>query len=162
VNGSKNEPRLAFAPVTAADFDSLAELRVAAMRASLEHLGRFDPVRARERLRNSFYPEHTHRILCDGVPVGFYTFRPVPEGLRLEHLYIHPDAQNRGIGGRVLEKLLTTADDQNLSVHVGALRDSASNRFYARNGFTRVVESEWDITYRRASASSRAPSLKPA
>lgn len=162
MNGSKNEPRLAFAPVTAADFDSLAELRVAAMRASLEHLGRFDPVRARERLRNSFYPEHTHRILCDGVPVGFYTFRPVPEGLRLEHLYIHPDAQSRGIGGRVLEKLLTTADDQNLSVHVGALRDSASNRFYARNGFTRVGESEWDITYRRASASSRAPSLKPA
>ena len=162
MNGSKNEPRLAFAPVTAADFDSLAELRVAAMRASLEHLGRFDPVRARERLRNSFYPEHTHRILCDGVPVGFYTFRPVPEGLRLEHLYIHPDAQSRGIGGRVLEKLLATADAQNLSVHVGALRDSASNRFYARHGFTRIGESEWDITYRRASASSRAPSLKPA
>ena len=162
MNGSKNEPRLTFAPVTAADFDALAELRVAAMRASLEHLGRFDPVRARERLRNSFYPEHTHRILCDGVPVGFYTFRPVPEGLRLEHLYIHPDAQSRGIGGRVLEKLLATADAQNLSVHVGALRDSASNRFYARHGFTRIGESEWDITYRRASASSRAPSLKPA
>ncbi len=162
MNGSKNEPRLAFAPVTAADFDSLAELRVAAMRACLEHLGRFDPVRARERLRNSFYPGHTHRILCDGVPVGFYTFRPVPEGLRLEHLYVHPDAQNRGIGGRVLEKLLATADTQNLPVHVGALRDSASNRFYARHGFTRVGESEWDITYRRASASSRAPSLKPA
>ena len=162
MNGSKNEPRLAFAPVTAADFDSLAELRVAAMRASLEHLGRFDPVRARERLRNSFYPGHTHRILCDGVPVGFYTFRPAPEGLRLEHLYVHPDAQNRGIGGRVLEKLLATADTQNLPVHVGALRDSASNRFYARHGFTRVGESEWDITYRRASASSRAPSLKPA
>lgn len=162
MKGSKNEPRLAFAPVTAADFDSLAELRVAAMRASLEHLGRFDPVRARERLRNSFYPGHTHRILCDGVPVGFYTFRPVPEGLRLEHLYVHPDAQNRGIGGRVLEKLLATADTQNLPVHVGALRDSASNRFYARHGFTRVGESEWDITYRRASASSRAPSLKPA
>lgn len=162
MSGPKNEPRLAFAPVTAADFDSLAELRVAAMRASLEHLGRFDPVRARERLRNSFYPEHTHRILCDGVPVGFYTFRPVPEGLRLEHLYVHPDAQSRGIGGRVLARLLTLADAQNLTVHVGALRDSASNRFYARHGFTRVGESEWDITYRRASASSRAPSLKPA
>ena len=162
MNGSKNEPRLTFAPVTAADFESLAELRVAAMRASLEHLGRCDPVRARERLRNSFYPEHTHRIFCDGVPVGFYTFRPVPEGLHLEHLYIHPDVQSRGIGGRVLEKLLATADAQNLPVHVGALRDSASNRFYARNGFTRVGESEWDITYRRASASSRAPSLKPA
>ena len=160
MSGPKNEPHLTFAPVTAADFDSLAELRVAAMRASLEHLGRFDPVRARERLRNSFYPENTHRILCDSIPVGFYTFRPVPEGLRLEHLYVHPDFQNRGIGSQVLAKLLAVA--QNLPVHVGALRDSPSNRFYLRHGFTKVGESEWDITYRRASASSRAPSLKPA
>ena len=162
MSGPKNEPHLTFAAVTAADFDSLAELRVAAMRASLEHLGRFDPIRARERLRNSFYPEHTLRIFCDGVPVGFYTFRPVPEGLRLEHLYIHPDAQNRGLGGQVLAKLLTTADAQKLPVHVGALRDSASNRFYLRHGFEKIAESEWDITYRRASASSRKPSLKPA
>ena len=162
MKGSNNEPHLTFAPVTATDFESLAELRVAAMRASLENLGRFDPIRARERLRNSFYPEHTHRVLCDGVPVGFYTFRPVPEGQRLEHLYIHPDAQNRGLGGRVLARLLTMADAQNLPVHVDALRDSPSNRFYLRHGFTKVGESEWDITYRRASASSRAPSLKPA
>jgi hypothetical protein len=54
------------------------------------------------------------------------------------------------------------ADAQNLPVHVDALRDSPSNRFYLRHGFTKVGESEWDITYRRASASSRAPSLKPA
>ena len=162
MNGSKNETRLTFAPVTAADFESLAELRVAAMRASLEHLGRFDPMRARERLRNLFYPEHTHRVLCDGVPVGFYTFRSVPEGLRLEHLYIHPDFQSRGIGGCVLTELLAVADEKKLPVFVGALRDSASNRFYLRHGFEKVTESEWDIAYRRASAFSRAPSLKPA
>ena len=149
MNGSKNEPHLTFAPVAAADFDSLAELRVAAMRASLEHLGRFDPVRARERLRNSFYPEHTHRVLCDGVPVGFYTFRSVPEGLRIDHLYLHPDAQNRGLGGRVLASLLNAADRQCLPVFLGALRDSASNRFYLRHGFTKIAESEWDISYRR-------------
>lgn len=153
---------MTFAPVTTADFESLAELRVAAMRASLEHLGRFDPIRARERLRNSLYPEHTHRIVCDGVPVGFYTFRPVPEGQRLEHLYIHPDFQSRGIGGRGLTELLAVADEKKLPVFVGALRDSASNRFYIRHGFEKVTESEWDIAYRRGSAFSRAPSLKPA
>lgn len=152
-----------FALVTAADFDALADFRVAAMRASLEHLGRFDPVRARERLRSSFYPEHTRRIVHNEIDVGFYTFRPVAEeGLRLEHFYVHPDFQNRGLGGQVLAKLLAVADAQNLPVHVGALRDSPSNRFYLRHGFTQIAESEWDITYRRASASSRAPSLRPA
>jgi GNAT superfamily N-acetyltransferase len=146
----QNEPRLTFTPVTADDFESLAELRVAAMRASLEHLGRFDPVRARERLRNSFYPEHTRRIVCDGAVVGFYTFRPIPEGLRLDHLYLHPTAQNRGIGGLVLAQLLADADRQNLPVFLGALRDSAANRFYLRHGFEKTDESEWDISYRRS------------
>lgn len=148
-------PDPTFAPVTAADFDALAEIRVAAMRASLEHLGRFDPVRARERLRASFYPEHTRRIVCDGTAVGFYTLRPVAgEGLRLDHLYLHPDFQNRRIGSRVLTHLLAVADEQNLPVYVGALRDSASNRFYLRHGFAKIGESEWDIHYRRPSVSA--------
>jgi hypothetical protein len=40
---------IVFFPVLAADFDSLVALRIAAMRESLERVGRFDPERARER-----------------------------------------------------------------------------------------------------------------
>jgi hypothetical protein len=70
--------RLAFAPVTESDFDELVALRIAAMRESLERVGRFDPVRARERLRASFYPADTQFIVFDGVRVGFSTFRFLP------------------------------------------------------------------------------------
>jgi ribosomal protein S18 acetylase RimI-like enzyme len=146
---SEREPKVRLVPVTAADFDLLADLRIAAMRESLERVGRFNPERARERLRSSFHPEHTCLIIFEEAKVGFYAARPSPEGLRLDHLYIHPDFQRRGIGGVVLKQILAGADQGAVPVLVGALKESASNRFYQRYGFAITSESEWDIYYVR-------------
>lgn len=83
--------RISFAPVSQDDFEELLALRIAAMRESLEAVGRFNPERARERLRKSFYPEHTAFIAFDGQRIGFYTFRPADGGgFQLDHLYVHP------------------------------------------------------------------------
>jgi GNAT superfamily N-acetyltransferase len=129
--------RIGFEAVTVADFDELATLRIAAMQASLERVGRFDPQRARERLRNSFYPEHTAFVVLDGLRIGFYTFRVAADGLHLDHLYIHPNSQSTGVGSYVLQQLLAQADAKQLPVHLGALRDSPANRFYQRHGLCR-------------------------
>ena len=51
-------------PVAESDFESLAALRIEAMRESLEQLGRFDPERARERLRAGFEPRSPNRCAC--------------------------------------------------------------------------------------------------
>jgi GNAT superfamily N-acetyltransferase len=142
--------RVTFFPVTAADFEELAVLRIAAMRDSLERVGRFDPVRARERLRKSFYPEDTDFIRLDGENIGFYTFRRVEDGFFLDHLYVLPACQSRGIGTLVIQRLLLRSDALHLPVRLGALRDSASNRFYQRHGFRSTGEDEWDIYYHRS------------
>jgi hypothetical protein len=42
-------PAVTFEQALATDAEALVQLRIAAMRESLEHLARFDPVRARER-----------------------------------------------------------------------------------------------------------------
>lgn len=144
--------------VTTSDFDALVSLRIAAMRESLERVGRFDPERARTRLQNSFYPEHTQFILWEGERVGFYTFRPLADGFHLEHLYVHPSHQSRGIGSQVMQRLIAQADAALQSIHVGALRGSESNRFYQRHGFIQVREEEWDIYYVRDSVET--PSRK--
>ena len=47
------------------DAEALANLRVAAMRESVEHIGRFDPVRARERLLSSFNAAATRHVVAD-------------------------------------------------------------------------------------------------
>jgi len=138
-----------YRPVSEADFDALANLRIDAMRDSLTRLGRFDPERARARLRNTFHPEHTWAIEHDGQRVGFYALRPDGEGLRLDHLYVAPSAQGKGLGSEVMRRILQDADSRGLPVSVGALRGSDSNRFYLRHGFIQAGETEWDIDYLR-------------
>ncbi|HSI07070.1 MAG TPA: GNAT family N-acetyltransferase [Rariglobus sp.] len=138
-----------FAPVTPDDFDELVALRIAAMRESLERVGRFDPERARERLGKSFYPEHTEFILYEGEKIGFYTFRPREAAYQLDHLYVHPKNQSQGIGSYVMNKLLAVSDSAGSAVELGALKESPSNGFYRRHGFVMKSEDEWDTYYLR-------------
>ena len=142
-------PQLHYSPVSEADFEDLLALRIEAMRESLERLGRFDPQRARSRLRTTFRPEHTWSIELDGQRIGFYALIPDGDGLRLDHLYIRPAAQGAGLGGQVMCKILRETDSLGLPVSLSALRGSDSNRYYRRHGFVQTGESEWDIDYLR-------------
>ncbi|CAB3679409.1 hypothetical protein LMG26690_01509 [Achromobacter animicus] len=152
---------LRFTPAAEADFEALLALRIEAMRDSLERLGRFDPDRARERLRGTFRPECTWHIEEDGKRIGFYCLRPEGEGLRLDHLYVHPSAQGRGVGGQVLRRILRDADRRGVGVTLSALRGSDSNRFYRRHGFVQTGEGEWDIDYRRDCPSDNSRPAQP-
>ena len=140
---------IVLSPAHQPDLGVLVALRVAAMRASLERIGRFDPVRARERSVAGFAPEETRHIELDGERVGFVVVKTCDHGLLLDHLYVHPDFQGRGIGSAVLQQVFVQADQAALPVRVGALRGSDSNRFYQRHGFRLVDEAEWDVYYMR-------------
>lgn len=142
-------PELRYQPACEADFEALLALRIAAMRPSLEAIGRYDPELARARLRASFVPAHTHHILLDGVPIGFYALKPEADALLLDHLYLLPTQQGQGLGSQVLHAIFAEADQQGLPLRVGALRGSPANRFYLRHGFMQTAEAEWDIYYLR-------------
>lgn len=144
------EQRVRLVPVNDSDFDRLVSLRIEAMRESLERVGRFNPDRARERLRSSFHPEHTRLILLDGEEVGFYTFRHTEAGFQLDHLYILPGTQSQGLGSFISGKLIAEADLHRSAIHLGALKESRSNQFYRRNGFEQTSEDEWDVHYTRS------------
>ncbi|WP_394780268.1 GNAT family N-acetyltransferase [Undibacterium sp.] len=135
------------------DFESLLALRIAAMRPSLERVGRFDPQRARERLRETYDAAATRVIVTDGKDAGFVAVRPLPAesspGLLLDHLYLHPDWQGKGLGMWALRQVFAEADKAGLPLHVGALRGSDANNFYLKHGFVHSSDSEWDIYYIR-------------
>lgn len=144
---------LTLEPVAAEDFEDMLMLRIAALRDSLERLGRFDPARARERLRSGFAPEHMRHIVKDGERIGFFTLRPLDsldqgQVLRLDHLYIRPGQQNQGVGAWVMERVKAQAGAADQAVTLAALKLSDANRFYLRHGFELVEEQEFDIEYR--------------
>ena len=136
-------------PATEFDAEELVLLRIAAMRESLERIGRFDPIRARERFIANFSAQDTEHIVAGGKRVGFVVLKRASTGLLLDHLYIHPTQQRIGIGTWVLQRIFSQADEQGEVVRVGALKGSDSNRFYVRHGFDLVEAAEWDNYYVR-------------
>ena len=129
--------------------EELVRIRIAAMRDSLTRIGRFDPERARKGFEAGFKPEYTRFIIADGQRVGFVVVKPEASGLKLDHLYIEPEHQGRGTGGKVLESIFSTADKLGLQIEVTALRGSESNKFYRKHGFEYKDETEWGINYNR-------------
>ena len=149
-------------PAIDTDAEALVQLRIDAMRESLESIGRFDPARARERFLSTFEPKYTRHIDAGGERVGFVVVKTIEDALQLDHLYIHPQHQGRGIGRAVLKQIFAEADASAQAIRVGALRGSASNRFYRQHGFEQMSESEWDIFYSRSPQAAHCPTVHKA
>jgi GNAT superfamily N-acetyltransferase len=128
-----------------ADVEMIAELRAVVMRPDLERLGRFDEQRVRQRLRDSFSPQHTSIILADDAFAGSVTLRPAEDGQWLEHFYLDPGIQGRGLGSAVLRTLLERADADGVPVRLNVLQGSAARRLYERHGFTVEDQDPIDI-----------------
>ena len=128
---------------------ALADLRVLAMKDSLMALGRFDPIRARERLLSGFESGCTWQIFQNACLVGFWVLKPQEPVWLLDHFYVLPNHQDQGIGAQVLAHLFAQADLAGKALQLGAIKGSRSNDFYLRHGFVKVGEGEWDIYYER-------------
>ncbi|MGW5657851.1 GNAT family N-acetyltransferase [Streptomyces humi] len=127
-------------PASSADVEAVAELRAVVLRADLERLGRYDPRRVRQRLRDGFDADRIRVIEVDGAFAGCVALRPDGDALWLEHFYLAPALQGAGIGSGVLRELLAECDRDGSRVRLNVLRGSAARRLYERHGFT--VESE--------------------
>jgi GNAT superfamily N-acetyltransferase len=132
------------APVADADFEAMLELRIEALRESLERLGRFNLDVARARLKSQFRPEWMQHLIIEGERVGYFTVEPREGELRLHHLYLKSAAQGQGVGAWVLDHVKS----QGLPITLAALRESRANDFYRRHGFRVVEEQDFDIEYR--------------
>ena len=137
------------------DFDILSELRIEAMRESLEAIGRFDRERSMERFRSSFVPTDTLKILSEGVLTGFYSVTNREDHLHLTHLYVRPSSQCVGIGSLAMKEIFKLSSETGLPIRLGALKESRSNRFYQKHGFVETADDEWDTYYERAANSEQ-------
>jgi GNAT superfamily N-acetyltransferase len=136
---------LTHAPVSLSDLDALADLRVEAMQESLARLGRFDPMRARDRFIKGFDPPNSRHLVWRGERVGVMVVKRFEDRIVLENLYLYRHASGRGIGAAALATLCEEADAQQLPIHVIVLKDSDAIRFYERFGF--VLKQIEDVDY---------------
>ncbi|MFF3847250.1 GNAT family N-acetyltransferase [Streptomyces sp. NPDC002328] len=130
---------------TPADVDAVAELRAVVLRADLERLGRYDEHGVRRRLRDGFVPAHTRVIEVAGALAGSVALRPAADAHWLEHFYLAPAAQGRGIGSAVLARLLRDTDRAGLRVRLNVLQGSKARRLYERHGFVLERQDAVDV-----------------
>lgn len=130
----------ALRPATADDVEPIAELRAVVMRADLERLGRFDEGRVRQRFRDAFVADDLSVVEAEGRFVGCVALRRADDAYWLEHFFLDPTLQGRGLGSAVLRTLLDRADAEGVVVRLNVLQGSPARRLYERHGF--VLESE--------------------
>lgn len=136
-----------FLPAKPTDAETLADIRTEAMQPSLEAIGRFDPVRVRERFLSTFIPEDTQLILHGSDVVGFFVVRIKQDHLGLDHLYLKAEAQRLGLGRRVVRHVQGIAEKIEKPIKLMALRHSAANEFYRSLSFALVAEEAFDNHY---------------
>ena len=129
------------------DGEDLAELRVLAMKESLEAIGRFDPDRAKKRFLDGFKPEITEKVYLSETLVGFFVLRDKNDHLYLDHLYITPSFQGSKIGSKIITIIKHRAKTAGKPLRLGALKGSRSNDFYTAHGFEKTHEEEYDNYY---------------
>lgn len=133
------------------DFEELVNIRIAAMRESLENIGRFDALRARSRLLNDFKPENTKCIVYQNTIIGFIIVRLENEKIILNHLYVKPEFQNTGIGSSILGDVIERGEKEGRDIRLITLKRSRANEFYLKNGFKFVGSTEYDNVYVKSS-----------
>lgn len=131
-------------PALPADAAWIAELRAVVMRPDLERLGRWDPVRVRERFLKAFQPEHTFVIAVEGQAAGVIAVRPEPDALWIEHFYLAPEFQGQGLGAGVLRRVMGESKDHR-PFRLNVLHGSPARRLYERHGFVLETEDPVDV-----------------
>ncbi|HEY9290830.1 MAG TPA: GNAT family N-acetyltransferase [Microlunatus sp.] len=130
-------------PSVADDARWIAELRAEVMAADLHRLGRWDPVRVRERFLRAFRPSQTKIIRVDGVDAGSIAVRPEPDCRWIEHFYLSGQVQGRGVGSAVLGHLLDGAD--HCPYRLNVFQGSRARHLYERHGFVLEHEDPVDV-----------------
>lgn len=81
-----------------------------------------------QRFLASFGPALCRLIEVDGVQAGFILIRPEDNYGLLDHLYILPEHQKKGIGAAVLWDVFADAYSHRMPSRVGTYPDSIDHR----------------------------------
>lgn len=128
----------------AEDAHWIMELRAVVLRPDLERLERFDPIRVRQRFLDAFVPAFTRVIVFGGEDIGVVTLRPEDDAVWLEHFYIDPAHQGKGIGSAVLLDILQSRST-GVPLRLNVLQGSAARRLYERYGFVLERQDPIDV-----------------
>jgi ribosomal protein S18 acetylase RimI-like enzyme len=116
------------------------EVREKAMREYEEAAwGRWDVLRVQKQIENDIAANKLNIVEIDLHKVGVMRVDEHPTHMHIDQLFLLPEYQNRGIGTKLVQDVLRSAQVKNLSVKLWVFQVNPARRLYQRLGF-QVVE----------------------
>lgn len=127
-------------PAVAEDAAELGEIALAAKRALGYSAELIEAWRSELLIDGgTIRRQPTWIALCEGVTAGFFSLHIEGPTARLEHLWVSPLRQRRGIGGMLMRQALQAASESGASAFEADAEPLAEG-FYRRHGLNRVGE----------------------
>ena len=135
-------PAYELRPATIKDSAFLYDLRALTMKFWVTQMQGWTPER-REAHYMDFDPTHHHLILVDGKPVGAVGFFWKPEELHVLNLHLLPEAQGRGLGTAIMNRLVQMAHARGLPARAGILKiNTTTQRMFKKTPMWIAEETE--------------------
>lgn len=128
-------------PATAADYDFLYQLKVAALKEYVAATWGWDEVHQRQHFAAHFDPERSQVIVVNGRDVGELSLVENEDSVQISGIYILPEYQGRGLGTAVLGDVIERARKGRRPVSLQVLKVNPARRLYERLGFVVFAES---------------------
>lgn len=135
-------------PATAKDLRWLLNLRRETMAEHLKNSGMsVEEAELKKRILYNF--EDTKIIIQNDKQIGMIKVKENKEFYELIQIQISPKYQGKGLGKRVIEDLITEAQQKNLPLHLSVLKTNPAQSLYEALGFEAYDEDDQSIKMKR-------------
>ncbi len=132
------------------DKEFVYQVKLAAMREYIEQTWGWDEHFQRELHERRFESQEFQIVSLDGHDVGIMSVALEPDCVFLNQIYILPEHQGQGIGGKCMLNVFERATRSNLPVKLKVLRvNPRAVAFYERLGFTITGDTDTHLFMQR-------------
>ena len=137
-----NPQNVVLRPATPADEQFVYDVKKEALGPYITEVFGWDEEAQMRFHMEEYQMENSYIILETTHSIGWLAFHQEGEVLVIDHLYLLPESQGKGVGKQLLSFVLETADRNENRVQLGVLKVNPARRLYERCGFTIIGENE--------------------
>src|SRR5437879_9095405 len=133
---------LALRGATNSDHDFLYNLHIRTMKTYVEQTWGWDEAKAVKMFSERVAQGHYEVIVLNGVDIGAVNCHRREDTLYVSNIEILPEYQGRGLGTKILQRILAAAQRDGLTVTLRILKVNPARSLYERLGFIVTREDE--------------------
>ena len=145
-------PRFQMRAATDDDFPFARSLYIESMEPLLSALGAWDAEKADNAFQSYYISDEIEIVCLDGKDVGWIQISVVQNELCLDQIHLIEEVRGKGIGTKLIGKVIAEADSQGRDVSLSLVKGNPSLALYKRLGFSLQSEDETKFHMLRRSA----------